>query len=270
MKTIFVTGSTDGIGLRTAERLAGMGYNLILHGRKKERCESALNKINSLSHGEQNHSYFIADFSSLNDVKSMAYKIKENIPSIDVLINNAGIYMNDFELTADGFEATFQVNHLAPFLLTNILIDKINSNGGRIVNVSSIAHTRGAIDLNNLNGEKGYNAYFAYAQSKFANVLFTYKLARMFEPEKITSNCLHPGVISTKLLHAGFNIEGNDLNTGSDTSVYLATSQEVEGITGKYFDRMKAVESHPSTYDIELQDRFWNKTEELLAGFMNK
>lgn len=269
MKTILITGSTDGIGLRTAERLAEMGHNIILHGRKKDRCESALNKIKSLSGEGQNHTYIVADFASLNDVKLMADKIKENIPLIDVLINNAGVYMNEFVITPDGYETTFQVNHLAPFLLTNLLISNISPSEGRIVNVSSLAHTRGTIDFDNLNGEKGYDAYFAYSQSKLANILFTYYLAEELTSKGITVNCLHPGVISTKLLHSGFNIEGASLDEGSDTSVYLATSDEVKGITAKYFDRKKAIPSANISYDKKLQEQLWQKSLGMVSKYMN-
>ncbi len=269
MSRVLITGSTDGIGLQTAKRLAKLGFEVIIHGRNENRCIDAAKQTAEFAGMDSLPKYFISDFSSLSQVKNMAEKLNSEYDSIDVLINNAGIYMNELVLTEDGYETTFQVNHLAPFLLTNLLLPKIKMNpDSRIINVSSIAHTKGRIDFNNLNGQEEYDPYSSYAQSKLANVLFTYYLADQLESESVVVNCLHPGVISTKLLHTGFNITGASLEEGSGTSVYLAVSPEIKGITGKYFIDRRQIPSSDITYDKELQKKLWNVSTKLVSDFL--
>ena len=205
-KRILITGSTDGIGKQTAIELAKLGASILIHGRNEERCAKAVNDIVSVS-GNADINYISADISSLSQVKMMAKDIITKFDRLDVLINNAGVYENGKIFTIDGYEATFAINHLAHFLLTNLLLDLLKSSAPtRIINVSSIAHTNCDFDLENLNSEKYFDSYNAYAISKAANILFTYKLAMNLERSYVTVNSLHPGVISTKLLHKGFNI----------------------------------------------------------------
>lgn len=262
-KTILVTGATDGIGKQTALELAQKRNHVIIHGRNDIRCRNVAGWIKQVSEFEK-VDFVVGDFSSLEDVLRMSDEIKSNYDGIDVLINNAGVYMNEYETTTDGFETTFAVNHLAPFLLTNLLLDLITSrNSSRIVNVSSVAHTRALLDWDNLKGNKEFDSYGAYALSKLANVLFSNKLARLLADKKTTVNSLHPGVISTKLLYTGFNIEGASLEEGAKTSVYLAGSEEVYGLTGKYFVNCKETPASPICSDKEVQDRMWDISAEM-------
>lgn len=260
-KIILVTGATDGIGKQTAYELAKTGAHVIVHGRSGNKCNSIADWLKNET-GNKNISTTAADFSSLAEVRQMAEELKNKFEHIDVLLNNAGVYMNEKKLSADEYEMTFAVNHLAPFLLTNLLLDLVkNSNAGRIINVSSVAHSRAQLKWDNLNCEKYFEGYYAYSLSKLANVLFTYELADRLRDANVTVNSLHPGVISTKLLHAGFSISGNSLEEGAKTSVYLATSPEVEGVTGKYFVRCKEEKSSSISYDKEVQRKMWEVSE---------
>jgi NAD(P)-dependent dehydrogenase (short-subunit alcohol dehydrogenase family) len=255
-KTVLVTGSTDGIGKQTALELAKRGFHVIVHGRKEAKCVRTRDEIlYNVNNAELD--YVVADFASFDSVRILFEEIKMKYDKLDVLVNNAGVFMNERVITADGFEATFQINHLSPFLLTNLLFPLIEkSDDGRIVNVSSIAHKWAKLDFDNLNGEKGYDGQNAYSISKLANILFTYKLHRMTKG-KPAVNALHPGVIGTKLLYAGWGMGGDSLENGAKTSVYLASSEEVKGVSGKYFVNMKEEKSSPITYDENLQDEFW-------------
>ena len=261
-KTILITGATDGIGEQTALELAGNGASILLHGRNIQKAEKSLDKIIRLTSNDRIKA-FIADFSSLNGVKKLADEIKQNNNNLDVLINNAGVYMNQEKITVDGFETTFQVNHLAPFLLTHLLLPLLNNVHSRIINVSSVAHTRGRIDFDNLNGEKFYDAYNAYALSKLANVIFTVELAERLKGTGITVNALHPGVINTKLLRTGFSIMGGSVERGAETSVYLATSSEVEGITGRYFEKKRQSSFNSIAKDEYIRKKFWEISEQM-------
>lgn len=263
-KTILITGSTDGIGKHTAIKLAKLNYKIIIHGRNELRVFKTVEELKKETGNNDIHTC-VADFSSLKQVEELAKNLKERFDCLDILINNAGIYMQKFVLTEDGYETTFQVNHLSHFLLTNLIIDLIKkSSQGRIINVSSIAHQSADFDLENLNGEKYYSAYNAYAVSKFANILFTKMLAKELFPLNITVNALHPGVINTKLLRAGFNITGDSPEKGAETPVYLATSDEVKDITGEYFIDKKISKSHPQTYNENLWLKFWELSSQMV------
>jgi NAD(P)-dependent dehydrogenase (short-subunit alcohol dehydrogenase family) len=262
-KTILVTGSTDGIGKQTALDLARTGATVILHGRSIDRCKAAQAEIQRLT-GNADVQFVTADLALLADVRRLAETVKEKFPQLNVLINNAGVFMNERKLTMDGFEMTFAVNHLAPFLLTHLLLDVLKANApARIVTVSSMAHQRGGVDFKNLQAEKRFDGYAAYSLSKLANVLFTVELAERLNGTSITANSLHPGVITTKLLAAGFNMSGASLAEGAETSVYLATSLEVDGVTGKYFVKKKISSPSPLSHDEKLLKEFWTVSEKL-------
>ena len=268
--TIFVTGATDGIGKQTALELARMGARLLIHGRKPDRAQSAVHDIQRES-GNSRVEGIIADLSSMRQVRMLADEVRNRCNRLDVLLNNAGTYMTSRVLTEDGFETTFAVNHLAPFLLTRLLEPLLRfSEPARVVTVSSIAHMRGQLDMNNLQGKRRFDPYGAYALSKLANVLFSNELAIRLVDTGVTSNSLHPGVITTKLLRTGFNSEGASVEEGAATSVFLATSPDVAGVTGRYFVKKKAVTPAPITLDGQARQAFWDASDSLVERFFAK
>jgi len=257
-KIVLITGSTDGIGFQTALELANKGHKIILHGRNEEKATATLTELSNLIKNPD-LDFVYGDLASLHEVFNLSERIKSIFPKLDVLINNAGIYANDFRLSVDGYELTFAVNHLAHFLLTLNLLPLLKKSGtARIINVSSVAHKRGRIDFNNLKGENDFNAYAAYAQSKLANVLFSNLLADKLNGTNVTSNSLHPGVITTKLLKSGFSMSGASLKDGAVTSVYLAVAEEVQNISGKYFDNKIEVPCSSLARDKSLQEDLWD------------
>ncbi len=261
---ILVTGSTDGIGMQTALDLADMGAHVIVHGRNRERGESVQREIRRAT-GNDQVDLLIADLASQRQIHELAGAIERRYHRIDVLVNNAGVYVKQRRMTEDGLEMTFAVNHLAPFLLTNLLLDLLRASApSRVVTVSSTTHQSiRQVDFENLQGEKWYDGYYAYALSKLGNILFTYELARRVASEGITANTLHPGAVNTKLLRAGFGNYGVDLERGAETPVYLASSPEVGGGTGKYFVNKRPTPSSPLSYDRDLQKDFWQIGEQL-------
>lgn len=263
-RTILITGSTDGIGKATALQLAGMGANVLLHGRDRKKGRAVQAEIAEET-GSDRLELFIADLSSMQQVRSLAAEIMESHDRLHVLINNAGTFQPERKLTEDGLEATFAVNCLAPFLLTHVLLGLLKvSAPSRIVNVASIAHLNGTLDPDNLQGNRYYDGFQAYANSKLAIILFTYALAERLQGTGVTANCLHPGVIRTKLLRAGFGDHpGETPEKGARTSVYLATSPEVEGVTGGYFADSRPARSSPASRDRRLQERLWEISERL-------
>ncbi|MBI5429463.1 MAG: SDR family oxidoreductase [Nitrosomonadales bacterium] len=266
MKTLLVTGATDGIGLEIAKELAGSGHKVVLHGRNEEkvlhtRAVIAHSTPNAVLHTVQ------ADLSDPAAICRMAQELNAHLPQLDVLINNAGVYMPERKLTKDGFEMTLAVNHLAPFLLTSLLLPLLKKSAEpRVVTVSSVAHMSGRIEFGNMNGERGFDAYHAYANSKLANALFACELARRVP--RLCSNSLHPGVIDTKLLHAGFDMTGDTVSTGARTPVYLAVSPDVKGISGKYFDRCAAVQPAPFALDRRLAQQLWTWSENAVRAYL--
>ncbi len=267
-KFILITGATDGIGRSTAERLAQKGYSIILHGRNQDKLVHAQDEISQKTKNPNIHT-IRADLSSLEDVSKQFQEAKTKFPSIYCLINNAGTYQKEKNITKEGFELTFVINHLAPFLLTQILLENIkNGAPSRIINVSSIAHRNGRIEMDNLNAEKSFSAYGTYALSKLANIVFSNELAKRLDPQETTVNSLHPGVIDTKLLRTGFNMTGGAIEEGSENSVFLATSDTVKNTTGKYFVKLDPSSTNPSANDPNLQLEFWNKSMELIKPFL--
>lgn len=263
-KIYFVSGSTDGIGKQTAMMLAGNERTVIIHGRTEEKCRAVQNEIESIYPGCSTD-IAVGDLSSLENVRVLAYDLHSRFDRIDVLVNNAGVFMNQRILTPDGFETTFAVNHLSVFLLTNLLMPLLEKpSSSRIITVSSVAHRNGRIDLADLNSEHSFSGYSAYATSKLMNILFTFELAERLKGKKITANCLHPGVVGTKLLKTGFNgMTGNDsLEEGAATSVYLATSSDVDDVSGKYFMRSKEAPVTAAAHDAVLRKQLWEISEE--------
>ncbi len=261
-KIILVTGSTDGIGKTTAKILAQKGHKIIVHGRSEERCINSVNEIIKAT-GNENVEYIVGNFASLKSVRVMADNILNKYPYINVLINNAGICKKERILTEDGFEAHFGINHLAPFLLTGLILPLLKKGTpARIINVSSTAHKRAKLDFDDLNMAKDFYHYTAYANSKLANVLFSNYLAEKLIKENITVNSLHPGVISTKLLKEGFGMKGASLEEGAATSVLLAESLELEEVTGKYFSEKVETPAVNTAYKKNIQEKMWAISEE--------
>lgn len=262
--TVLVTGATDGIGLATALGLARRGARVILHGRHPERIATAEDLL--AAEGLRAAGSVTADFADLATVRAMAEDVRRRFPDLRVLLNNAGVFMQRWERSADGFELTWQINHLAPVLLTMELLPLLRGNApARIVNVASIAHSRGTIDLDDPQGDHDFDGYAAYAQSKLANVLFTYELATRLAAGTVDVNCLHPGVIGTKLLREGFGIDGASLEEGARTSIHCALAEDLEGTTGTYFVRENPTPSSKTSYDIQLRTGLWNLTMDTLG-----
>ncbi len=266
-KKVLITGSTDGIGREAARTLASRGYDLVIHGRSLQRVNNIVEEIRKTWPDIQCEGV-TADFSSLTAVKKMAGEIIQNHRKIDILINNAGIIVHTFLRSENGYEMTFAVNHLAHFFLTLLLLDHLRE-PARILNVSSMVHAT-SIDFDRLNDPQFFEGVNAYALSKLCNVLFTYKLDRLLRgKKKITVNCFHPGVINTKVLtHTWGNI-GATVSEGSRMPVYLATSPEVENISGAYFQDSRQRRSAAISHDTNVQDACWNRSIEMLrkAGF---
>jgi NAD(P)-dependent dehydrogenase (short-subunit alcohol dehydrogenase family) len=196
----------------------------------------------------------------------MAMDVLAKADHLDVLVNNAGVYMLERQVTGDGFEMSWQVNHLAPYLLTSLLVERMkNSTPARIVNVASIAHNQARLDYENLQGEKEFKPYRVYCLSKLGNVMVTLDLAEQLASRGVTVNCLHPGVVETKLLRAGFNMQGISLEKGAQTSLFLATSPSVEGVTGKYFDDCKETAPSPISLDAVERRHFMKVTNQMLG-----
>lgn len=249
--TILVTGATDGIGLETARQLASQGHRLIIHGRSPNKLAQAAQLLTPLTEVTTVR----ADLGALVDTRRLVDELTSRFERIDTVLNNAGIYQNAPALSADGFELTFAVNHLAPFALTLGLLPLVPA-GGRVVNVSSVAHSRGRIDWASLRSLERYDAYRAYAQSKLMNVMFTLDLQER-RPD-LAVNSLHPGVVSTKLLTDGFGMQGPDsLAAGAATSVWLASAPETAALRGTYCAKRQVARHAAAAEDLETRRRLW-------------
>ena len=268
-KVCLVTGASAGIGTATALGLAERGARVVIVSRDGERGRAAQAEIKRHS-GSELIDLLLADLSSQAEIRRLAAEFKDQHDHLHVLVNNAAIVPLRRQETADGLEMQFAVNHLAYFLLTYLLLHVLKSSApARIVNVSSQTHQWGAIDFDDLQGERSYDPQAAYAQSKLANVLFTYELARRLAGTGVTANCLHPGVIRTKLSANYAGRQGAaeaspaELARGAQTSLYLATSPEVEGVGGKYFVNQREVRSSAASHDQRLAQSLWQVSAEL-------
>jgi len=263
--TILVTGSTDGIGKATAQALARQGQRVLIHGRDAGKGRTVLGEIRKET-GNGALDLFTADLSSRKGIRSLAAEVEDRYEHLDVLINNAGVYQPERVLTEDGLEMTFAVNVLTPFLLSRLLMPLLEPGApARIVNIASSAHfDADGMDWDNLQGEKHYDGWGAYARSKLGVILLTYTLARSLDPGRVTVNCLHPGVICTKLHRSAFPVYPCEPpEAGARTPVYLATSPGVSGITGRYFDGMKVARTSRISHNRDTQDRLFGYLEKV-------
>jgi retinol dehydrogenase-14 len=267
-----ITGASRGIGKASAEALAGLGASLVLVCRRQADGDKVASEISRGSTAVPD--VVAADLSSQSEIRRAAGEIRERHPTLHVLINNAGVLTRRRQLTVDGLEQQFAVNHLAYFLFTYLLLDCLRAGApSRIINVSSGAHSGSQLDFADLQGERSYDGNRAYSQSKLANIVFTYELARRLRGTGVTANCLHPGVIATRLLadYMGVPAAGGALartfgakpEKGAETIVYLASSQEVEGVTGTYFVNKRPVTSSRESYDEAAARRLWDVSERL-------
>ena len=275
-KTVLVTGGTGGIGRATATRLASMGARVGITGRDAGRAQRAAGEIASES-ANGVVDVFVADMSSQAEVRRLAAEVLAAYPRLDVLINNVGGFWSHRHVTADGLEHTFALNHLAPFLLTSLLSERlIASAPARVVNVSSGAQGMGTIDFDDLMGERRYSGQRAYNQSKLANVMFTYELARRLAGTGVTATALHPGMTNTSFSAEDPSRAFAPLvkvmrpfmkkpEHGADTPVYLASSAAAEGLTGQYFANRQSRKSNKSSYDTGATARLWQMSAELVG-----
>ncbi len=274
-KICLITGANAGIGKVTALELAKQGATVVIVARDRGRGEAACAEIRAQSNN-QAVELLLADLSSLATVRRLATEFSARYPRLDVLINNAGLYMSQRVETVDGFEMTFAVNHLAPFLLTGLLLDQLKASvAARVITVSSAAHYQTRMNFDDLQNRRGYVGFKVYAQSKLANVLFTYELAERLKGSSVTANCLHPGAIGTSFGSKAGGIFGMfwtvirpfllSPEQGAATSIYLASSPEVAGVSGKYFDKKVAVPSSRDSYKREDWRRLWQISEELVG-----
>lgn len=266
-KICLVTGATSGVGLFTALGLAQKGAEVVLVGRRLDRAEAAADLLQAQA-GKPPRDLFTADLSSLDAVRALADQVRRRLPRLDVLVNNAGAVFLRRDETVDGLERTFALNHLSYFLLTNLLLDVLGlAPRPRIVNVSSDAHRSARIRFDDLQLRRGYNPWRAYANSKLGNIWFTYELARRLSGKRITVNALTPGMVATNLgkqnllirpmLSLGYALLAKPPVQGAETPVYLASSPEVEEVSGRYFVDRAQVPSSPQSYDEAAARRMW-------------
>jgi NAD(P)-dependent dehydrogenase (short-subunit alcohol dehydrogenase family) len=272
-KVVLITGGTSGIGKAAATALAGMGATVVITGRNEERGKQALQEIREESEND-GVELILADLTVQDEVRRLAEELRERHNQLEVLVNNAGLVLSERTETPDGIETQLAINHLAPFLLTNLLLDLLKESApSRIVTVSSDAHRWAKIDLDDLQSRKRYRGMQVYGKTKLANIMFTYELAERLEGTGVTANCMHPGGVNTNF----GNNQGGPMNLlfrlfkpfmrspeqGADTLIYLASSPEVEGMTGKYLADRKVKAASDAAYDETTRKRLWEASEEL-------
>ncbi|MCY1017060.1 SDR family oxidoreductase [Pyxidicoccus sp. MSG2] len=272
-KVCLITGASGGIGLEAAKALAGLGATVVLVGRDATRTEAAVSAVRAAAPGAKVE-WLKADLASLQSVRELAATFKARYPRLDVLLNNAGLILDNREVTGDGLEGTMATNHFAPFLLTNLLLDVLKASApARVVTVSSDAHRVGRMDLADLQSERDYASFRVYGTSKLANILFTRALAKRLKGTGVTANCLHPGVVRTGF---GHNTKGFfrhivklgapfmlSAEKGARTSIYLASSPEVESVSGEYFYKCRPKKASSAARDDALAERLWQVSEQL-------
>ena len=269
-----VTGATSGIGLEAARGIGALGAHLVMIGRNPAKAEAAADEVRATATGPVD--VMLADFASLKEVAALAEEVASRYPKIDVLLSNAGVYRVRRTLTGDGFEEMFAVNHLAAFLFMNSLLDRLRASApSRVVIVASAAHYGATLDFDDLQSEHRFRSMRVYAKSKLANVMTGYALARRLDGSGVTVNSLHPGFVATNLgsgnripvkpFMALFRLTGRAISVkdGADTPIYLASSPDVEGISGKYFDNRNEKMSSPQSYDEDAQERLYAISETL-------
>jgi len=272
-KTIVITGASSGLGLAIARQLSAGGARLVMVSHDPARGRAAREEVASVATGPE-PTFLAADLSSQDSIRRLATVLHERFTSIDVLINNAGTASGTRELTVDGLERTFATNHLGPFLLTNLVLDLL-APAGRVVNTVSETHS-GRVEWDNLQGERRYTFFSAYARSKDAEILFTYELARRLQGTGITANCSTPGPTASgfgrgthgfiRVMSTLVNVIGRRPEVSARTAVYLATSPEMEGVSGQYFFRDRPARSKPVTYDVQIAARLWAVSEALTGA----
>ena len=279
-KTVLVTGATAGIGLETARELANMGATVIGVSRNAQKCADVAKQIRTQT-GNPDVEYLVGDLSLLHDVRKVTDEFRSRYNHLEVLVNNAGAFYQQRQVTSEGFEMTFALNHLNYFLMTVQLLDLLHASApSRIINVSSDAHKAAKLNLDDLQMEKKYSGWMAYANSKLVNILFTYELARRLEGSNVTVNTLHPGFVASnfalnndqgvvgKVVVSLFkplrNLFAVSVEKGAETPIYLASSPAVAGVSGKYFVNKQPVASSTLSYDKELAQRLWQISEHLI------
>ena len=266
-RVVLITGATSGIGKATASALAAYGASVVIHGRDEEKAKETVEEIREETKNPAVY-YILADFEKLDEVRFLANEFRRQFHRLDVLINNAGAVFGKRQESADGIELTLQVNYLCHFLVTNLLLDMLKaSSPSRVLNVSSGVHEHGHIDFEDLQMTRKYSGQKAYASSKLAQVLFTYELARRLEGSGVTCNASNPGLAKTHLGYdAGLltslskrfvDIFGKSAEKAADTTIFLASSPEVERVSGKYFEDRKEAESSEMSYNMGAAKRLW-------------
>jgi NAD(P)-dependent dehydrogenase (short-subunit alcohol dehydrogenase family) len=265
--TILVTGATDGLGRRLAQVLAAMGAAVLVHGRSQERLEATLEELGSQTSSEKATSY-LADLSSLAAVRDLAERILSEHDRLDVLVNNAGIIARERKESEDGYELTFAINYLSQFLLTRLLLPLLKESApARIVNVASAGQS--PLDFSNLMLERGYDAMKAYSQSKLAQVMFTFELAEHLRGTGVTVNALHPAsLMDTKMVQSTFGYTMSTVEEGTEAVVRLAVSQEVDKVTGRYFDGKREARANRQAYDPQVRNRLWVLSDQLCGRLL--
>ena len=271
-KVALVTGGTSGIGKATAMALSAMGADVVVVGRDRERGERAVEEIRAQTGGRVDLA--LADLSSQAEVRALAEEFKRRYDRLDVLVNSAGLVQSTRTETVDGLESTFAVNHLAPFLLTNLLLDRLKQSApSRVVTVSSEAEWWRDIDFDDLQSKKNYSGFPVYGMTKLANIMFTYELAERLEGTGVTATCMHPGAVNTRfatnnrgpmaILFRLFKPSMRTPDQGADTVIWLASSPEVEGVSGRYYADRKPIEPKKIANDPAARRRLWEESERL-------
>ena len=279
-KICLVTGATAGIGEVTALKLAAMGATVVGVGRNPTKCEATATRIRTET-GNANVEFLVADLSSQAQIRTLVASFRQKYPRLDVLVNNAGAFHFDRQLSVDGIEMTFALNHLGYFLLTNLLVDLLKQSApARIVSVSSSAHYSGTLNVDDLEMTQKFQGWPAYSNSKLANVMFTYELARRMEGTGVTATVLHPGWVATDFAYNNLRgvlklfspiyrlfqkLTAITPEEGAETMLYLATSPEVEGVTGKFFDKSREKRAAEEADDVEKAKKLWEISEKMVG-----